>query len=57
MKLDPFATAADMLRALSRRRVSAVELLDFHVARTERLDGKLNAIWSTARSRRRSRRW
>src|SRR5438093_827697 len=44
MKLDAFATATDLLRALSRRRVSAVELLDFHVARTERLDGKLNAI-------------
>ena len=44
MKLDAFATATDLLRALSRRRVSAVELLDFHVARTEHLDGKLNAI-------------
>ena len=42
--LDPFATARDMLRALSRRRVSAVELLDVHLARIERHDGKLNAV-------------
>lgn len=42
--LDPFATARDMLRALSRRRVSAVELLEFHLARIERHDAALNAV-------------
>src|SRR5437764_994760 len=42
--LDPFATARDMLRALGRRRISAVELLDVHLARIERHDATLNAV-------------
>jgi amidase len=43
-KLDPFATAGDMLRALSGRQVSAVELLELHVVRIARHDPTLNAV-------------
>jgi amidase len=45
--LDPFASATEMLRALERREVGALELLDAHAARIERFNGRLNAIvWS-----------
>ncbi len=45
--MDPFASATEMLRALRRRKVGALELLDAHLARIERFNGKLNAIiWS-----------
>ena len=40
----PFATAIEMLRALNTRAISAVELLDLHIARIERLNPTLNAI-------------
>ena len=42
--MDPFASATEMLRALRKREVGALELLDAHLARVERLNGKLNAI-------------
>src|SRR5262245_21679797 len=42
--LSPFSTAIEMLDALRRKRVSAVELYDLHVARIERFNGALNAI-------------
>lgn len=42
--LDAFAPATEMLRALRARDVSAVELLDLHVRRIERLDGSINAV-------------
>ena len=45
--MDPFASATDMLRALQQRKVGALELLEAHLARVERFNGKLNAIiWS-----------
>jgi len=43
-RIDPFATAVDMLAALDRRDVSAVELLDIHRRRIERHNPTLNAI-------------
>ena len=43
-RIDAFASATEMLAALRAKRLSAVELLDFHVARIERLDPPLNAI-------------
>ena len=45
--MDPFPSATEMLRALRSREVAALELLDAHLARVERWNGKLNAIiWS-----------
>ena len=44
MPLSPYATAADVARALSRREVSAVELAEAAIARIEALDGPINAI-------------
>ncbi|MGH2561886.1 MAG: amidase family protein [Thermomicrobiales bacterium] len=41
---DPFATATEMLRALRARNVSAVELLDLHVERIDRINPALNAV-------------
>jgi amidase len=43
-RIDAFASATEMLAALRAKRLSAVELLDFHVKRIERLDPPLNAI-------------
>lgn len=43
-EVDPFASAGEMLRALRRRAVSAVELLDAHLARIDRHNPALNAI-------------
>ena len=42
--MDPFATATAMLRALRRRELGALELLEAQLARVERWNGKLNAI-------------
>jgi len=42
--IDPFGTAGEMLRALRSRRISAVELLELHRLRIERLNPKLNVI-------------
>jgi len=42
--MDPFASATEMLRALRRREVGALELLEAHLARFERINPKLNAI-------------
>jgi amidase len=45
--MDPFASATELLRALRRREIGALELLDAQLARVERFNGKLNAIiWS-----------
>ena len=61
MKLDAFATAADMLRALARRRVSAVELLAGDHAAPVKLCGMREATgcsWLFVdESRNGSRRW
>jgi amidase len=46
-RLDAFAPATEMLRALRARDVSAVELLDLHLRRIERYDPALNAIVTT----------
>jgi len=43
-RIDAFASATEMLAALRARRVSAVELLDLHVRRIERLNPPLNAV-------------
>src|SRR5688572_10825753 len=43
-RLDAFASATEMLAALRARRLSAVELLELHVRRIERLDPPLNAV-------------
>ena len=43
-RIDAFASATEMLAALRARRVSAVELLDRHVRRIERLNPALNAV-------------
>jgi amidase len=42
--IDAFAPATEMVRALRAREVSAVELLDLHLARIERYNGALNAV-------------
>src|SRR4051794_17705549 len=42
--LDAFATAAEMLRALSAREISATELLERHLERIARHNPALNAI-------------
>lgn len=45
--MDLFASATAMLRALRRREVGALELLEAQLARVEQWNGKLNAIvWS-----------
>jgi amidase len=43
-KIDAFATAGEMLRALRAREVSAVELLELHIERGNRLNPAINAI-------------
>src|SRR5215469_6401006 len=43
-RIDPFATATDMLAALRTKQVSAVELLDLHIQRIERHNKAINAI-------------
>jgi len=43
-RADAFATATEMLAALRAKQVSAVELLDLHIKRAERLNPKLNAL-------------
>ena len=42
--VDGFTSATGMLRALREKRVSAVELLDLHLDRIEKHNGRLNAI-------------
>jgi amidase len=42
--IGPFSTAIEMLDALEERRVSAVELVEDHLAWIEKHDGVLNAI-------------
>ena len=42
--MDPFASASETLRALRRREVGALELLEAQLARVEQWNGKLNAI-------------
>ncbi len=44
MPLSPYATAAELARALSAREVSAVELTEAAIARIDALDGPINAI-------------
>src|SRR5882672_4337157 len=43
-RIDPFASAVDMLAALRARRLSAVELLEMHQSRIARHNPELNAI-------------
>src|SRR5262245_20016223 len=43
-RIDPFATATEMLAALDAGKVSAVELLELHRRRIERHNPALNAI-------------
>jgi len=42
--VDGFSSATAMLRALRAHEVSAVELLELHLDRIERLNGPINAI-------------
>src|SRR4051794_39086959 len=42
--VDGFTSATGMLRALRDKQVSAVELLELHLERIERLNGPLNAV-------------
>jgi amidase len=44
MSLSPYATAAELERALARREVSATELTEAAIARIEALDGPINSI-------------
>jgi amidase len=44
ISIDGFSTATEMLRALRSKQVSAVELLNLHLERIERLNGPLNAV-------------
>src|SRR4030095_2211068 len=43
-RIDPFASAVDMLAALRARRLSAVELLELHQSRIARHNPELHAI-------------
>lgn len=42
--VDGFSSATAMLRALRAGEISAVELLDLHIERIERLNGPINAV-------------
>src|SRR3954468_19314600 len=42
--VDGFTSATGMLRALRDNQISAVELLELHLERIERLNGPLNAV-------------
>jgi amidase len=45
--MDPFASATETVRALRKREVGALELLEEKLERVDRFNGKLNAIiWS-----------
>jgi amidase len=44
MSIDAFSSAGDMLAALARRELSAVELLELHLERIARHNPALNAI-------------
>src|SRR5262245_33169384 len=43
-RIDPFASAVDMLAALRARRISAVELFELHQSRITRHNPELNAV-------------
>src|SRR5579864_1532173 len=45
--MNPYATAHEMLSELEARRVSARELLQFEIARNEKLANTLNAVIAT----------
>src|SRR5215469_8982795 len=47
LRMNPYATAHEILRDLESRRVSARELLKFEVARNEKLAKTLNAVIAT----------
>ena len=44
MPVDPFIPAVEMVRLLRDGEVSSRELVDMHLERIERLDGRLNAV-------------
>lgn len=44
MRISPFATAGEMLRALRAGEISAVELLELHLSRIERHNPAVNAV-------------
>ncbi len=44
MPVDPFSTASEMVRLLTAGEVSSRDLVDLHLERIERLDGRLNAV-------------
>ena len=44
MPVDPFSTATEMVGLLRAGEVSSRELVDLHLERIERLDGRLNAV-------------
>jgi amidase len=44
MSINHFSTATDMLAALRKKEISAVELAEMHIMRIEQHDGTLNAI-------------
>ncbi len=44
MPVDPFTTAAEMVRLLRAGEVSSRELVELHLERIERLNGRLNAV-------------
>ena len=44
MPVDPFATAVELVRLLRAGDVSSRELVDLHLERIERLNGRLNAV-------------
>lgn len=44
MSIDPFTTATGMLDALQRREVSSRELVEMHLERISRIDGRLGAF-------------
>ena len=42
--IDAFASVSEMLEALNKHKISAVELLDLHLCRIERYNPVLGAI-------------
>ena len=44
MPIDPFTSAVEMVRLVGAGEVSSRELVDLHLERIERLDGRLNAV-------------
>ena len=44
MSIDPFAPAHELARAIRRKKLGSLELLEFYLQRVEKFNPQLNAI-------------